>query len=83
MNEKYKVHTNKNFEHSLLVQGKQAAGKKLSTSEKLSLDAKLVDAKLQVKRAAAYIDAITSSEKIKDLTSKLDAAHKVYLYRAK
>lgn len=52
----------------------EAAGKKLSTSEKLSLDAKLVDAKLQVKRAAAYIDAITSSEKIKDLTSKLDAA---------
>lgn len=52
----------------------EAAGAKLTTSEKLSLDAKLVDAKLQVKRAGAYIDAITSSEKIKDLTSKLDAA---------
>ncbi|TQR18151.1 hypothetical protein [Psychrobacillus soli] len=56
------------------VAAAEAAAKKLSTSEKLSLDAKLVDAKLQIKRAAAYIDAITSSEKIKDLTSKLDAA---------
>ncbi|MFF2753470.1 hypothetical protein ACFVR1_06880 [Psychrobacillus sp. NPDC058041] len=52
----------------------EAAAKGLSTSEKLSVDAKLVDAKLQVKRAEAYIDAITSSEKIKDLTSKLNAA---------
>ncbi|MFB5086106.1 hypothetical protein PGC35_02615 [Psychrobacillus sp. PGGUH221] len=54
----------------------EAAAKKLSASEKLSVDAKLVEPKLQVKRAAAYIDAITSSEKIKDLTSKLDAAIK-------
>lgn len=52
----------------------EAAYAKLSVSEKLSVDAKLVDAKLQVKRAAAYIDAITSSDKIKDLTAKLDAA---------
>lgn len=56
------------------VAAAEAAAKGLSTSEKLSLDAKLVDAKLQVKRAEAYIDAITSSEKIKDLTSKLNAA---------
>lgn len=52
----------------------EAAAKTLTTSEKLSLNAKLVEPKLQIKRAAAYIDAITSSEKIKDLTSKLDAA---------
>lgn len=56
------------------VAAAEAAAKGLSTSEKLSVDAKLVDAKLQVKRAEAYIDAITSSEKIKDLTSKLNAA---------
>lgn len=52
----------------------EAAAKTLTTSEKLSLNAKLVEPKLQINRAAAYIDAITSSEKIKDLTSKLDAA---------
>ena len=52
----------------------EAAAKKLSTSEKLSVDAKLVDAKIQVTRAGYYIDAITSSNKIKDLTAKLDAA---------
>lgn len=54
----------------------EAAATKASASEKLSIAAKLVEPKLQVKRAAAYIDAITSSEKIKDLTSKLDAAIK-------
>lgn len=54
----------------------EAAAKKATASEQLSIAAKLVEPKLQVKRAAAYIDAITSSEKIKDLTSKLDAAIK-------
>lgn len=52
----------------------EAAAKKLSASEKLSVDAKLVDAKIQVTRAGYYIDAITSSNKIKDLTTKLDTA---------
>ncbi|MGB2872386.1 hypothetical protein [Psychrobacillus psychrotolerans] len=54
----------------------EAAAKKASASEQLSIAAKLVEPKLQVKRAESYIDAITSSEKIKDLTSKLDAAIK-------
>ena len=54
----------------------EAAAAKLSTSEKLNIDAKLVEPKLQVKRAQAYIDAITSSEKIKELTANLDAAIK-------
>ncbi|WP_342567591.1 hypothetical protein MKY09_03495 [Psychrobacillus sp. FSL K6-4046] len=54
----------------------EKAAAKLSGSEKLSTDAKLVEPKLQVKRAGAYIDAITSSEKIKSLTAGLDAAIK-------
>jgi len=54
----------------------EKAAASLSASEKLSVDAKLVDAKLQVKRAQAYIDAITSSVKIKELTAGLDAAIK-------
>lgn len=54
----------------------EAAATKLGTSEKLSVDAKLVDAKIQVKRAQAYIDAITSSEKIKADTAGLAAAIK-------
>ncbi|QFF97979.1 hypothetical protein PB01_03630 [Psychrobacillus glaciei] len=52
----------------------EAAAAKLSVSEKLSVDAKLVDAKIQVTRAGYYIDAITSSNKIKALTTTLDAA---------
>lgn len=52
----------------------EKAAKGLSTSEQLSAAAKLVDAKVQVTRAGYYIDAITSSNKIKDLTAKLDAA---------
>ncbi|MCK1995780.1 hypothetical protein MPH47_00850 [Psychrobacillus psychrodurans] len=54
----------------------EAAAKKVSASEQLSIAAKLVEPKLQVKRAQAYIDAITSSEKIKELTADLDAAIK-------
>lgn len=52
----------------------ETAAKKASASEKLSIAAKLVDAKIQVTRAGYYIDAITSSNKIKDLTTKLDTA---------
>jgi hypothetical protein len=48
--------------------------KGLSTSEKVKYEAKLVEPKIQVKRAQAYIDAITSSEKIQDLTSGLKSA---------
>lgn len=54
----------------------EAAAKGVSASEQLSIAAKLVEPKLQVKRAEAYIDAITSSNKIKDLTASLDAAIK-------
>ncbi|SEM89114.1 hypothetical protein SAMN04487786_2768 [Paenisporosarcina quisquiliarum] len=54
----------------------EAAASKLSTSEKLSVTAKLVDAKIQVTRAMAYIDAITSSEKIKADTAALETAIK-------
>lgn len=52
----------------------EAAAKKATASEQLSIAAKLVEPKLQVKRAAAYIDAITSSEKIKELTASLNSA---------
>lgn len=54
----------------------EAAASKLSSSERLSINAKLVDAKIQVKRAMAYIDAITSSEKIKADSAALDTAIK-------
>lgn len=47
------------------------AANKLSTSEKLNIQAKLVEPKIQVTRAQAYIDAITSSEKIVGLTNNL------------
>lgn len=52
------------------------AAAKLSTSEKLIIQAKLIEPKIQVKRAQAYIDAITSSEKIVDLASNLQKAIK-------
>lgn len=52
----------------------EAAIKGLSFSDKLKYEARLVDVKLQVSRAAAYIDAITSSKKINDLTASLNAA---------
>lgn len=54
----------------------EAAIKGLSFSEKVKYEARLTDPKIQVKRATAYIDAITSSEKIKELTAGLDAAIK-------
>ncbi|WP_342578042.1 hypothetical protein [Psychrobacillus sp. FSL K6-2843] len=56
------------------VAAAEVAANKLSATEKLAVQAKLVDAKVQIVRATAYIDAITSSEKIKSLTSNLTAA---------
>ncbi len=52
----------------------EAAVKGASFSDKLKYEARLTDPKIQVKRAQAYIDAITSSEKIKDLTANLNSA---------
>ncbi len=52
----------------------EAAIKGASFSDKLKYEARLTDPKIQVKRAQAYIDAITSSEKIKDLTANLNSA---------
>ncbi|MFJ7970185.1 immunoglobulin-like domain-containing protein [Psychrobacillus sp. NPDC096389] len=52
----------------------EAAAAKLSVDEKLQVTAQLVEPKLQVFRATSYIDAITSSEKIVDLTADLNAA---------
>lgn len=45
-----------------------------SASDKLKYEAKLTDPKIQVKRAQAYIDAITSSGKIKGFTADLTSA---------
>ncbi|MEH7389766.1 hypothetical protein [Bacillus sp. JJ1474] len=58
------------------IEGAQNALKGASASDKLKYEARLTDPQIQVKRAAAYIDAITSSEKIKELTASLDAAVK-------
>ncbi|SES04155.1 hypothetical protein [Psychrobacillus sp. OK032] len=52
----------------------EMAATKLSHSEKLSIQARLVEPKTHVKRAQAYIDAITSSEKIINLTNNLREA---------
>lgn len=49
----------------------EKAAAKLSKSEQLNAQAKLVEPKIHVKRAQAYIDAITSSEKIKKLICNL------------
>lgn len=54
----------------------EKALKGASASDKLKYEARLTDPKIQVKRAQAYIDAITSSEKIKELTANLEAAVK-------
>ncbi|MFJ8064791.1 hypothetical protein ACIQYS_09175 [Psychrobacillus sp. NPDC096426] len=56
------------------IQAAETAATNLSTSDKLSVQAKLVEPKIHVKRAQAYIDAITSSEKIIDLTDNLKKA---------
>ena len=52
----------------------EKAANKLSNSEQLSAQAKLVEPKIHVKHAQAYIDAITSSEKIRKLTTNLQNA---------
>ena len=56
------------------IEAAEKAAASLSSSKRLSVQASLVDAKVQVKRAQAYIDAITSSEKIKVLTSNVQQA---------
>lgn len=58
------------------IKAAETAVAKLSASEKLSAQAKLVEPKLQVTRATAYIDALTSSEKIVGLTEDLNGAIK-------
>ncbi len=54
----------------------EAAIAKLSTSEKLAAQAKLVDPKVSISRAGAYIDAITSGKKILDKNAAFEAAVK-------
>jgi len=49
----------------------EAEIKKLSFSEQLSYEAKLTDAKIQLKRTQAYLDAITASTKINEKTNVL------------
>lgn len=56
------------------VANAEAAIKQLSFSNQMTYDAKLVDAKTQLKRAQAYLDAITASNKINQKTSALSAA---------
>lgn len=58
------------------IDAAEKALKGASASDKLKYEARLTDPKIQVKRAQAYIDAITSSEKIKELTANLNAAVK-------
>lgn len=54
----------------------EAAINGLGTSAKLSAQAKLVDPKVQITRAGAYIDAITSGKKILDKNAAFEAAVK-------
>ncbi|MED3571299.1 hypothetical protein [Cytobacillus praedii] len=54
----------------------KAAIAKLSTSEKVVYEARLLDSDIQIKRAQAYIDALTSGEKIRDKQAALDKAIK-------
>lgn len=56
------------------IQEAEKAASLLSGSEKLQVDAQLVDSKVTLKRAQNYIDAITSSEKIIGLTNDLTKA---------
>ncbi|MEK5206053.1 hypothetical protein [Psychrobacillus sp. FSL H8-0510] len=58
------------------VKAAETAAAKLSATEKLNVQAKLVEPKTQIKRAMAYIDAINSSTKIVGLTDTLNAAIK-------
>lgn len=52
----------------------EAEIKKLGFSNQLSYEAKLTDAKIQLKRAQAYLDAITASKKINEKTNVLSLA---------
>ncbi|MFC0416495.1 hypothetical protein ACFFHH_13665 [Cytobacillus solani] len=54
----------------------KAAIAKLSASEKVVYEARLLDSDIQIKRAQAYIDALTSGEKIRDKQAALDKAIK-------
>lgn len=56
------------------IEAAEKVAASLSSSKRLSVQASLVDAKVQVKRAQAYIDAITSSEKINALTADVKKA---------
>lgn len=58
------------------IQEAEEAISGLSESKKLQTHAQLVDAKIQLKRAQNYIDAITSSEKIIVLTNELEKSIK-------
>lgn len=58
------------------VKAAETAAAKLSATEKLSIQAKLVEPKTQITRAMSYIDAINSSTKIIGLTNDLNAAIK-------
>ncbi|MEK4083008.1 hypothetical protein [Psychrobacillus sp. FSL K6-1415] len=58
------------------VAAAEKAAEKLSSTEKLSVQAKLVEPKIQINRAMAYIDALTSSTKIVALTDSLNTAIK-------
>lgn len=52
----------------------ETALKKLSFSDQLKYDARLTEAKTQLKRAQGYLDAITASTKIKEKTNALSSA---------
>lgn len=58
----------------MAIQAAETAATKLSASEKLSIQAKLVEPKTHVRRAQAYIDSLTSSDKIIHLTKDLQQA---------
>ena len=59
------------FVDGYLLKKAEAAINGLGTSAKLSAQAKLVDPKVQITRAGAYIDAITSGKKILDKNQNL------------
>ena len=52
----------------------EKAIKKLSFSDQLKYEARLTDAKIQLKRAQGYLDAITASTKINEKTTALSSA---------
>lgn len=56
------------------VANAEAAIMKLSFSDQMTYEARLVDAKTQLKRAQGYLDAITASIKINEKTNALSTA---------